>query len=415
MSDLRFAPDARILVEGSPMPAAMRAAVSRISLQLGIDGADRLELTLANEGLRWLDHPLLALDRELQVSLGYAPQPLQQVFVGDVVGLTPSFPADGLPTLTVVAHDRRARLQRGTKTRWFAVTIPCEGAYPIADPVVAALVSSENRLVFASDPVSLAISAAIGGIEYGIRAAAGRGTYELVRKQRGQNDLTFLARIAEENGWMMTVDHAGSNAGSVLRFTSMLSHLLPDVTLRYGENLIEFSPRISKVGEIVSVRTRFWIPEIKVEMTVTAGWNWDSQSLEVSVAANYGGGGSASGSEGASASTKVLDEDVGPQTAARALIAELIDKLNRRLTGTASTLGDLRLRPGGVVQIDGIGKLFGGRYRVTGVGHTLDSGGFRTSMEVRKEVWFDDAHLMRGVENATRTALAGAAGPLLAR
>jgi hypothetical protein len=59
-----------------------------------------------------------------------------------------------------------------------------------------------------------------------------------------------------------------------------------------------------------------------------------------------------------------------------------------------------------VVQLDGVGKLFGGPYRVTAVNHTLDTGGFRTSIEVRKEIWFDGALLMRGLENAARTSLA---------
>jgi phage protein D len=406
-----FSPDARITADANPMPAAMRASVSRIALQLGIEGADRLELTLANEGLRWLDHPQLALGRQLQLSLGYAPDPLQQTFVGDIVGLTPSFPADGMPTLTVVAHDRRQRLQRGSKTRWFAVAIPCVGTYPMPDPLVAGLVTAENFLVFASDPVSLAISAALGGVEYAITAAQGQGAHELVRKQKSESDLTFLGRIAQENGWVMTVDHGGALGGNVLRFTSLLSHLVPDVVLRYGENLIDFSPRISTIGEILSVTVRFWIPQLKVEMTVTAGWDWDRQSLQISASPNYGVGPSSSGGSNSSVSTMLLNEEVSAQTASRVMLAKLIDKLNQRLTGSASTVGDLRLRPAGVVQIDGVGDLFGGPYRITGAHHTLDSGGFRTSIDVRKEVWFDGAHLMRGLENGAQAAIPGAALP----
>jgi hypothetical protein len=48
------------------------------------------------------------------------------------------------------------------------------------------------------------------------------------------------------------------------------------------------------------------------------------------------------------------------------------------------------------VQIDGVGHLFGGPYRVTSVSHVLDTSGFRTSFDVCKEVWFDGAQLMRG-------------------
>lgn len=414
MSNSRFAPDARISADGEPLSAAMRASVSRVSLQLGLEGADRLELTLFNEDLRWLDHPQIALGREVRLSLGYAPDPLDQVFVGDVVGLTPSFPADGVPTLTVIAHDRRARLQRGTKTRWFAVAIPRAGNRPMPDPVVAGLVAAESQLIFASDPVSLVISAALGGVEYGIRAATGKGRndQELIRKQRGETDLAFLARIAAENGWVMTVDHAGAQGGNVLRFTSLLAHVVPDLTLRYGENLIDFSPRISTVGEIVSVTVRFWIPEIKVEMTVTAGWDWDRQSLDVSAVPSYGRR-SAARKGKAAVSTLLLDQEVSAKTASRVILAKLVNKLNQRLTGSASAVGDVRFEPGGVVQLEGVGKLFGGPYRVTGVKHALDGGGFRTSIDMRKEVWFDGAHLMRGFEGAERAARGGEALPLL--
>jgi hypothetical protein len=48
---------------------------------------------------------------------------------------------------------------------------------------------------------------------------------------------------------------------------SFFAHLLPDVTFRYGESLIDFSPRLSKVGEVLRVTARFWIPQMKVEMT----------------------------------------------------------------------------------------------------------------------------------------------------
>ena len=406
MSNRRFAPDARITANALPLPAAMRGSVSRIALQLGLEGADRLELTLVNDGLHWLDHPQIALGRELRLELGYAPDPLDQVFVGDVVGLTPAFPSDGVPTLTVVAHDRRARLQRGTKTRWFAIAIPRGGNRPMPDPVVAGLVTAENQLIFASDPVSLAISSALGGVEYGIRAAGssrGAGDQELIRKQRGENDLTFLGRIASENGWVMSMDHSGPQGGRALRFTSPAAHLAPDLTLRYGENLIEFSPRITTVGEILAVTVRFWIPQLKIEMTVTAGWDWDRQSLNVTAVPSYGRRSGGTGKTTVSA--LVLNEHVSATTAGRVLLAKLLSKLNQRLTGTASTIGDVRFKPGGVVQVEGVGRLFGGPYRVTAVNHTLDAGGFRTSIEVRKEVWFDGAHLMRGVESSAQVAL----------
>ena len=102
----RYAPELRLTIDGAPVPAALRAAVTSVSLQRGLEGVDRLEVAIANEGLRWLDHSLLKLDRSLSLSLGYAPDPLVQMFVGEIVGHNAAFPAGGMPSLTVVEIGR---------------------------------------------------------------------------------------------------------------------------------------------------------------------------------------------------------------------------------------------------------------------------------------------------------------------
>ncbi|HEX7527204.1 MAG TPA: hypothetical protein VF327_12900, partial [Gaiellaceae bacterium] len=76
------------------------------------------------------------------------------------------------------------------------------------------------------------------------------------------------------------------------------------------------------------------------------------------------------------------------QTAPKTLVSELIPKLNQRLTGAGSCVGDPRIVAGSVIQLEGLGVEFGGLYRVTSATHTLDANGYRTSFEVRKEIWF---------------------------
>jgi hypothetical protein len=51
-------------------------------------------------------------------------------------------------------------------------------------------------------------------------------------------------------------------------------------------------------------------------------------------------------------------------------------------------IGDPNIRAGNVIRIEGAGEEFGGLYRATSVTHTIDSGGFRTQFEARKEIWF---------------------------
>jgi len=41
-----------------------------------------------------------------------------------------------------------------------------------------------------------------------------------------------------------------------------------------------------------------------------------------------------------------------------------------------------------VIRLNNLGDQFSGSYRVTQATHTLDASGYRTSFQVRKEVWF---------------------------
>ena len=120
----QYAPEYRLTINGAPQPPAVRGSVIRLSHQDGIVGSDRVELTLANPNLRWLDDPLFRVDNSVTLALGYADRPLEHVFVGEITGVTPSFPSGGMPTLTVIAHDFLERLTAGTKYRAFQLSLP---------------------------------------------------------------------------------------------------------------------------------------------------------------------------------------------------------------------------------------------------------------------------------------------------
>jgi hypothetical protein len=380
-ANLRYAPEFRVDIEGEPVPAALRASISGVSYQNSLEGSDRVELTLVNENLRWLDHALLALDNDLTLSIGYAPDPLEQVFVGEIVGRTASFPSSGVPSLTVAAQDRLQRLQQGNKVRWFAIPIPTVGNLALPDPVVAPIVSLENGLIPILDPVGAALAVLLGGVDAIAAAADPNSAQKVIRKQDGESDYDFLQKISRENGWEMFVEHGGPLGGYQLRFMSPLDRLAPDVTLKYGQSLIDFTPRISKVGQVVSVTAYIWVAPLKTQFTVTVGWDWDRMSLTLSIRPEFipmGGG----------PSTHLIEDPVTPVSAPRKIISEFIPKLNKRLTGSGSTVGDPRIRAGSVLRLEGLGVEFGGLYRVTSATHTIDSGGYRTSFEVRKEIWF---------------------------
>lgn len=396
MAQLRYIPEYSIRINGEPIPAALRASIAGISLQTGLEGSDRLELSLVNEQLRWLDHKLLGLDNVITLGLGYAPDPLEQVFVGEIVGQSPTFPSSGAPMLTIVAQDRRQKLQQGSQVRWFAISIPSHGNYSIPDVAIASQVASEQGLIPILDPISAALSVLLGGVEV-VVALKGKDPdrlQKLIRKQVGESNYDFLRRIAHENGWEMVIDHSGPLGGAQLRFLALAEHLTPDVTLRYGQSLVDFTPRITQVGQIAGVTVRIWQPEIKMEFSVTVSWDWDRNALDLSVAAGSGGRASGISKDAKSVSVMLVEEPATQQSAPRLLLSKLLSRLNQRLTGSGSTLGDPRIRAGTVLRIEGVGERFGGLYRVTSANHTIDGSGYRTSFDMRKEIWFGSVPLL---------------------
>jgi hypothetical protein len=377
-----YAPEFRLLFDGRPAPATLRGSVTSVSATCGFGDADRLELGLANEALRWLDNELFRLDTPVELWLGYAPEQPQRVFAGEVVGSDANFPSGGMPSMTVVAQDRRTRLARSSPTRSFAVPIPTVGVFPLPDIAIAPLPALEHGLLPVLDPLGAAISAALGAAESFAALQDTEVAQSLIRKQAGTTSLDFLKKIAEENAWELVIDHEASPAGLVLRLMSPGAHIAPDVTLRYGRSLLDFTPRISAVGQVAQVSVPVWIASIGLELTVTVGCDWDRQTFTVEVTPGFG---IPSGVEGGAT---LVDEPVTPANAARVVIGKLLPKLNKRLTARGTCAGDAAMRVGHVLRIEGVGETYGGLWRLTSVTHTIDGGGWRTSFEARKEIWF---------------------------
>lgn len=375
----RYVPDYRLTLAGEPAPAELRASISGVTHESGLEGADRVEISIVNENLRWLDHDLIRLGKDLKLEIGYADGEIVQVFVGEVVAQSASF-SQGAPMLSVTAQDRIALMQRGSKSRSFAIPIPLLADFPLPDAAVTSIVALENGLIPKPDPIGFALGAILFAV--GI-AADPKDAQKLIRSQASESDHSFLARVAKENGWELTIDHKGALAGFALRFFSPLSHLNADVTLRYGASLVDFSPRVSDVGQIAAMTARVPVQPLNLTFLITVGWDWDRSMLTLSVGIDIPGPVDVGAAE-----SEELDEPVNLYSAPRALLSELIPRLNERLTASGSTVGDPRITAGAVLRIEGVGEQFGGLYRVTSATHTLDSGGFVTRFDARKEIWF---------------------------
>ncbi|WP_437569819.1 phage late control D family protein [Sorangium sp. So ce542] len=379
----RYAPEFSIRLDGENLPIPIRSAISSLSYTDGIEGADRVELALANPSLRLLDHPLLSVDREFRLSIGYAPDPLEEVFVGEITGVEPSFPSSGMPTLRIVAQDFLHRLGTGTKDRAFRISIPSIGNFPLPDTAVAAIVSGLNLLVPLPDPINV-IEALVSLATYtSISQQAQQG----VRRQTGQSDFDFLRTLARENGWQMYIDHTLEPKGRVLRFQFLIQDYAPSLSLTWGKDLIEFTPRLTTVGDVFGVSARVWVDSVKMEFVIVVSWDYDRAALNAVVYPSLVGDiADVLGSEQARRTISITP--TGLAAASRGILTELLPRLNNRLTGSGSTIGDPRIKGGRVIDLNGLGGQFSGLYRITQATHTIDASGYRTGFQARKEVWF---------------------------
>ena len=259
------------------------------------------------------------------------------------------------------------------------------------------MVSGENLMEPIVDPIGAALSVIIGGAEAAATFAFGSpdAQQKMIRRQGGESDYDFLRRLCAENGWEMVMDHQGPLGGRRLHFLSLIdSSLTPPVTLRYGQSLIDFTPRISNVGQVAQVAVSFWVSALDLEFTVAAGWDWDRSALTLDIIPGYGAPELAVGKDANKNPIMVLNEPLSSKTAPRVLVSKLLAKLNNRLTGSGRCVGDPRIQACTVMRLEGVGKQFGGLYRVTSATHSIDGGGYQTSFELRKEVWFGSIPLL---------------------
>ena len=57
----------------------------------------------------------------------------------------------------------------------------------------------------------------------------------------------------------------------------------PRLTLTWGESLLDFSPKVSTIGQVAGVSMKFTLREIRLEFQVTVFWDFDREVLGISV------------------------------------------------------------------------------------------------------------------------------------
>ena len=170
--------------------------------------------------------------------------------------MEPSFPNGGMPTIRVTAHDFLQRLTHGKLDRAVRASHSGNRVIPVARPCGGGLVSGTNLLIPSLDPVGAALSHLMT-LATLIAAPDGNPKKCRIRvSSRSESTSISLPASPRTTAGRCTSTTRKEPKGYVLRFQFLMQDYSPSVSLEWGKSLMDFTPRITTVGDVFGVSTR---------------------------------------------------------------------------------------------------------------------------------------------------------------
>jgi uncharacterized protein len=250
-----LAPNLNILINGQSLALAAMAATTDLIAATVVEDVEALSMftlefmnwDLVKGEVTWVDHALFSVGNEVEIQMSYAGEPVT-VMVGEITGLEPEFALDDVPTFMVRGYDRRHRLMRGRKTRSFTT---------MKDSAIASQIAGAAGLIAQVENTEVTL-------EYVL--------------QHNQTDLEFLQSRAQRIGYEVFVEH------KKLHFRSPKISQAKALTLRQGDSLLSFAPRLSTMDQVGQVEVRGW--DIKQKKAVVGKASTGQESSKMGGATN---------------------------------------------------------------------------------------------------------------------------------
>lgn len=340
MTEPFYAPRFEVRIAGLTMAADVADQVLSLTIETDLDLAGSFGLVVRNSDNRLLDSALLDLGKTVEIHLGYGTE-LFPAFLGEIAAIEPSFPPDGPPTVHVSGYDKSYKMRR-------AQPEPTEYTF-MNDSLIAARIAAENGLIPVVDPTP-GLSEKIIQVE---------------------NDMAFLKARAQQYFFDVYVEW--DRLHFQLPRPQTAAHVL-----EWGRNLSSFSPRISTAGLAGVQVIRGYNQELAQTIHAAAlAADFDLDNLVErlgSAATDLLGSLVRKGIR-----KKPVENPLDAALLAKSLLADLLEGLYE---GQGSCVGLPELAAGRYVEIRGVGKRFGGTYRLRQVTHRIDGSGFSTDFSI---------------------------------
>jgi phage protein D len=341
-------PEVKLRINGSELSNDAKADLVSVTVLEDVNAAGMFMISLLNWDslemrVTWVDDDQFKEGNSVEIEMGYLDN-MESLFKGEITGLEPEFPSDQSPLLTVTGYDRRHRLMGRRKTRTFL---------NMKDSDIVNQIAGDWSLRPEVDDTHVTLD------------------YVL---QNNQSDFEFVQDRARRIGYEMVV------TDSTLHFRPRKNNGSAVLTLSREVEILDFSARLTTMGQVEEACVQGWNPKDKKEVTARSRTG-DERPM----------GGTASGP----AATRRAFSGTGHTTVQMPVLSQAeADQLAdgwfgemalRYVEGHGICIGQPELRAGTLVEIEGLGRRFSGSYYVTSTEHSYRPKiGYRTAFSVRR-------------------------------
>lgn len=341
-----FVPAFEVRVGGKSVGGRAVRDILSVTYRDALESIDTFQLVVNNwdeekRDFKYSEGDLFAPGQEVELKLGYRDEPLVDVLFGEITSLTPQFPASGVPTIAVGGSSILHRLRREQRDAVYKKKKDSEIAQAIIKGVGLKPKTPDIGKEKTNDHVP----------------------------QHSEYDLIFLLKRAKRRGYELSVDE--DNGQHVIRFGTPKGSVGVPFKLTWGGSLLSFNLKLNVVNQVGKVIVRGADPKSKGKIEAT----------------EQRPGGDPFHDAFKDRKEVISDRPPKDLADAKARAETAMTRIRQDyITATGSTVGLPELRTGTLVDIDGVGERFSGKYFITSTTHTLGDGGYQTSFDARKEL-----------------------------
>lgn len=334
---VRTASQVQIKASGRELPAADLERLTRVEVDSSMHLSDSATIEFRDSDYELIEQSAWEIGKPLEVLMGDSDE-LAVLFKGEITGIEAAIDPQGLGSVTIHGYDKSHRLRRGRKS-----------------------------VVFLEKKDSAIVTEIARATGLSVKITNTTVTHKYVL-QDNQTDWEFIKERARRNGMDIWVSE------DKLFMAPPPASSAP-IDLHLGDQLRSLRARLSAAGQAAEVTVHGWDHAAKKMVEGKASGNDAKFVPQIGETKKPGAiADSAFGKASVAVSSATIR---APEEATAIAKAALNEIAGDAVFAEGVVRGDVRLRAGVRVNIDGAGRTFNGKYLLTEVRHIYDQAGFR--------------------------------------